>query len=81
MKLLFEPKLLAFLLDFKSNYVLKNTLETVDFYQLLCFLLQIPPEDHDGTWTNIEPMMEISHAPLFTPQIISLLLPGLIMMY
>lgn len=56
------PDVLITFSDFKRNYVLKQPLETVDFYQLLCFLMQIPPEDHDGEWSKIEPMMTISAA-------------------
>jgi len=53
--------------DFKSNYVHKNPINSVDFYQLLCFLMQIPPEEHDGEWKNIGPMMTVSSTMSITP--------------
>ena len=56
-----------FVSDFKSNYVHKNPINSVDFYQLLCFLMQIPPEEHDGEWKNIGPMMTVSSTMSITP--------------
>jgi len=49
--------------DFKKNYKMYDPIEIVDFYQMICFLLQIPPEDHHGSWERIAPMLEISSAP------------------
>jgi len=48
--------------DFKKNFKLYDPIETVDFYQLICFLLQIPPEEHEGEWEHIAPMLTISSA-------------------
>ena len=52
-----------FITDFKKNYKMYDPIEIVDFYQMICFLLQIPPEDHHGSWERIAPMLEISSAP------------------
>ena len=35
-------------LDFKKSYVLDDPIEVLDIYQLLCFLLRIPPGEHAG---------------------------------
>ena len=35
--------------DFKPGYKL-DTLEIVDIYQIMAFLLKIPPNMHDGSW-------------------------------
>ena len=51
------------LTDFKENYELENEIEVVDFYQLICFLLQITPEEHSGSWERIEDMLKISGSP------------------
>lgn len=51
--------------DFKENYELENEIEVVDFYQLICFLLQIPAQDHDGSWDRIEDILTISGSPSF----------------
>ena len=42
-------------------------MNAVDFYQLFCFLMQVPAEDHDGEWGNIESMMTLSSATSLTP--------------
>jgi len=56
--------------DFKSNYVHGKRINSVDIYQLLCFLMQIEPAKNDGNWKNIKDMMLISSAtPLATPLI------------
>lgn len=57
--------------DFKKNYVHDQPIEAVDFYQLLCFLMQIPTEENDGDWSRIEPMLTISSA---TSQISSIVM-------
>lgn len=49
--------------DFKRGYKMQNPVELVDFYQMICFLLQIPPEEHRGEWDRIAPMLTISSAP------------------
>jgi len=52
--------------DFKSNYLHKSQMNAVDFYQLFCFLMQVPAEEHDGDWGNIESMMTLSSATSLT---------------
>lgn len=54
--------------DFKSNYVLRTPVETVDFYQLICFLMQIPAGKHHGDWKRISGMLNISGASSLTCQ-------------
>lgn len=48
--------------DFKSGYT-SEPIETVDLYQLMAFLLKIPPNQHDGVWARIRPMLMISGSP------------------
>ena len=47
--------------DFKSGYE-SGPIEAVDLYQLMCFLLQIKPDHHDGDWSRVRPMLTISSA-------------------
>merc|ERR1711936_936818 len=49
--------------DFKEGFELENEIEVVDFYQLICFLLQIDPQEHDGSWDRIEDMLVIAGSP------------------
>ncbi len=35
--------------DFKPDYV-SDPIEIVDLYQIIAFLLKIPPNYHDGSW-------------------------------
>ena len=49
--------------DFKDGFELENEIEVVDFYQLICFLLQIDPQEHDGSWDRIEDMLVIAGSP------------------
>jgi len=50
--------------DFKEGFELENEIEVVDFYQLICFLLQIDPQNnHEGDWDRIEDMLIISGSP------------------
>merc|ERR1711988_1304637 len=58
--------------DFKSGYTLKENIEIVDIYQIMAFLLQVPPADHDGNWERVKDMLMISSAPAPLP--LSLLL-------
>ena len=37
--------------DFKSGYT-SEPIEIVDIYQLMAFLLKIPPNEHDGDWSR-----------------------------
>ena len=56
--------MIVFILDFKENFELENEIEVVDFYQLICFLLQIEPQNnHEGSWDRIEDMLIISGSP------------------
>ena len=53
-----------FISDFKEGFELENEIEVVDFYQLICFLLQIDPQNnHEGDWDRIEDMLIISGSP------------------
>jgi len=52
--------------DFKKSYVLNDPIQVLDIYQLLCFLLRIPPGEHAGKWSRIEPMLTVSSATTFT---------------
>ena len=65
-------------IDFKKSYVLNDPIEVLDIYQLLCFLLRIPPGEHAGIWSRIEPMLTVSSATTFHtslyPIILSLIL-------
>jgi hypothetical protein len=40
-------------LDFKPDYV-SDPIEIVDLYQIIAFLLKIPPNYHDGSWDRYE---------------------------
>jgi len=51
--------------DFKPGFVSKPV-EIVDIYQLMSFLLNIPPNDHDGSWDRIRDMLVINAAPTTT---------------
>merc|ERR1719323_1389417 len=48
--------------DFKPGYKL-DTLEIVDIYQIMAFLLKIPPNMHDGSWDRVKEMLVLSAAP------------------
>lgn len=53
----------AFLMgpDFKENHVVHDEIEIVDLYQILCFLLDVPPaEGHEGSWERVEDMLTVS---------------------
>ncbi len=41
---------------------MKNPVSVLDFYQLICFLMQVPAEDHQGDWERVEGMLRISGA-------------------
>jgi ectonucleotide pyrophosphatase/phosphodiesterase family protein 5 len=60
--------------DFKSGYE-SDPIEIVDLYQVMAFLLKIPPNPHDGDWSRIRPMLKISSACSFSPSLLLLLLP------
>jgi len=48
--------------DFKPGYVSKPV-EIVDLYQVISFLLNIPPNHHDGDWNRVKDMLVISGSP------------------
>merc|ERR1711892_818277 len=48
--------------DFKTGYT-AEPIEIVDLYQLMAFLLQVPPNYHEGDWKRVRPMLTISSAP------------------
>jgi len=58
--------------DFKPGFVSKP-IELVDIYQIMAFLLNIPPNAHDGSWDRVKSMLVISAAPT-TSTCVSLLL-------
>merc|ERR1712192_382203 len=47
--------------DFKSGFT-SEPIEIVDIYQIMAFLLKIPPNHHDGQWSRIRQMLTISPA-------------------
>jgi len=48
--------------DFKAGYTLDN-IEIVDIYQIMAFLLKIPPNNHDGNWDRVKKMLVLNDAP------------------
>jgi len=48
--------------DFKPGYTLEN-IEIVDIYQIMAFLLKVPPNPHDGDWDRVKDMLVLSDAP------------------
>jgi len=51
--------------DFKPGFV-SEAVELVDLYQLMAFLLNIPPNHHDGNWDRIKDMLVINSATTTT---------------
>jgi len=47
--------------DFKSGFT-SEPIEIVDIYQIMAFLLKIPPNYHDGQWSRVQQMLTISPA-------------------
>lgn len=58
--------------DFKSGYT-SEPIEIVDIYQIMSFLLKIPPNQHDGDWDRVRPMMMINAAPATSLSLLPLL--------
>jgi len=58
--------------DFKPGFTSKP-IEIVDIYQIMAFLLKIPPNPHSGKWSRIREMLMISSAP--QQHSLSLILP------
>lgn len=48
--------------DFKPGFSSKP-IEIVDIYQIMTFLLKVPPNPHDGNWDRVRQMLMISAAP------------------
>jgi len=72
--------------DFKEGFELENEIEVVDFYQLICFLLQIDPQNnHEGDWDRIEDMLIISGSPglptLSLPHLIIICISTILMQF
>ncbi|XP_061166536.1 glycerophosphocholine cholinephosphodiesterase ENPP6-like [Saccostrea echinata] len=42
--------------EFKKNYTSKP-FYNVELYQLMCKILQVNPNHHNGTWSNVSPML------------------------
>ena len=49
--------------DFKVNHIVHEEIEVLDFYQIICFLLNIPAGEHSGSWSRIEDLLTVSAAP------------------
>merc|ERR1719340_385423 len=49
--------------DFKPGYTLKESIEIVDIYQIMAFLLKVPPNEHDGNWDRVKNILMINSAP------------------
>ena len=78
--------LFYFISDFKEGFELENEIEVVDFYQLICFLLQIDPQNnHEGDWDRIEDMLIISGSPglptLSLPHLIIICISTILMQF
>merc|ERR1711981_1165819 len=59
--------------DFKSGFT-SEPIEIVDIYQIMAFLLKIPPNHHDGQWSRIRQMLMISPAaPTTIPSVLVML--------
>ena len=50
--------------DFKPGYTLKESIEIVDIYQIMAFLLDVPPNEHDGDWDRVKNILMINSAPV-----------------
>jgi hypothetical protein len=48
--------------DFKKGFK-SDPIEAVDLYQLMAFLLQIKPNENDGSWDRVRPMLSLNSAP------------------
>jgi len=48
--------------DFKAGFTLDD-IEIVDIYQIMAFLLKIPPNNHDGNWDRVKKMLVLNDAP------------------
>merc|ERR1712079_845050 len=56
--------------DFKSGFT-SEPIEIVDIYQIMAFLLKIPPNHHEGQWSRIRQMLMISPAaPTTLPSVL-----------
>eukprot|EP00095_Tigriopus_kingsejongensis_P000745 maker-scaffold273_size229271-snap-gene-1.19 protein:Tk00745 transcript:maker-scaffold273_size229271-snap-gene-1.19-mRNA-1 annotation:"hypothetical protein DAPPUDRAFT_31637" len=46
--------------DFERNHINYKPVEIVDFYQIMCMLLRIPPDIHAGSWDRVKNMLKVS---------------------
>merc|ERR1712025_1126434 len=51
---------------------LRDNMEIVDMYQLMAFLLKVPPNPHDGDWDRVKNMLVLSDATTISTSILSL---------
>merc|ERR1719410_2623576 len=49
--------------DFKAGFTLDDSIEIVDIYQIMAFLLKVPPNEHDGNWDRVKNILMINSAP------------------
>merc|ERR1711988_1550507 len=65
--------------DFRPGFKLDN-LEIVDLYQIMAFLLKIPPNPHDGNWDRVKKMLVLNDATSEGPSILMCLVSSLIIL-
>jgi len=65
--------------DFKPGFKLDN-LEIVDLYQIMAFLLKIPPNQHDGNWDRVKKMLVLNDATSDGPSILMCLVSSFIIL-
>lgn len=65
--------------DFKPGFKLDN-LEIVDLYQIMAFLLKIPPNQHDGNWDRVKQMLVLNDATSQGPSILMCLVSSMIIL-
>jgi len=65
--------------DFKPGFKLDN-LEIVDLYQIMAFLLKIPPNQHDGNWDRVKKMLVLNDASSEGPSILMCLVSSLVIL-
>ncbi|XP_023326978.1 ectonucleotide pyrophosphatase/phosphodiesterase family member 6 [Eurytemora carolleeae] len=65
--------------DFKPGHV-SSTIEIVDIYQIMAFLLQVDPQPHDGSWDRVKPMIVLSSGENLTPVLFLSLLSSILLL-
>ena len=43
-----------------QKHASEEDVEVVDLYQILCFLLDLPPSEHSGRWDRVRGMLTVS---------------------